>query len=197
MKRCRLTQVRSILTCSLGIGLIAVLLAGAAFACQGNACGDLRFSVNGNCHTIQNAGSRTVRLQWGQYGPKDLGPGASWTVIVLGQCVGTIVGDITANYSSNSSSGTQPSSSSPHPVTFINQSGITLYIYYHTGTTDCRNYTFGGTFPPQGAANFTVPAGYSEAFIFQKGQDPCPLSTIHWQTVLSGGNPNRQNIGVP
>lgn len=82
--------------------MIATMLVGTVFACKGNACGDLKLSVNGNCHTVQNAGSRRIRVKWGDtFGPKDLGPGESWTVTNPfggGACVGSIAGDIEANY---------------------------------------------------------------------------------------------------
>lgn len=82
-------------------GILLVVMAGPAFACQGNACGDVKPSVSGNCHTLQNVGSRRIRIKWGDtFGPKDLGPGESWTIMnpFGGGCVGTIAGDIFANY---------------------------------------------------------------------------------------------------
>jgi hypothetical protein len=85
----------------------------------------------------------------------------------------------------------------PHPVTFINQSGMSLYVYNFIGNVDCRNYTFGGRMTPQSAASFTIPAGYTAHFVFQKAADPCPLSTIRWEVNVSGGNPNSQTISVP
>jgi uncharacterized membrane protein len=40
---------------------------------------------------------------------------------------------------------------SPHPVTFVNQSGITLYVYYFIragGRVDCKDYSFAGSMSP-------------------------------------------------
>lgn len=82
-------------------GVLLLLIAGPAFACQGNACVDIRPTANGSCHTLQNVGSRRIRVKWGDtFGPKDLGPGESWTITnpFGGGCVGWIAGDIFANY---------------------------------------------------------------------------------------------------
>jgi hypothetical protein len=85
----------------------------------------------------------------------------------------------------------------PHPVIFINQSGMILYLYHHVGRADCRNYTYGGSMNPQATATITIPAGYTAHFVFQKAQDPCPVSTIHWEVNIPGGDPNSQTISVP
>jgi hypothetical protein len=80
---------------------LLVLAAGMVFACQGNACGELKFSVNGNCHTVQNVGSRRIRVKGVTTSVrKDLGPGESWTITnpFGGACVGSIAGDVSANY---------------------------------------------------------------------------------------------------
>jgi hypothetical protein len=93
-----------------------------------------------------------------------------------------------------------PNTGAVRPVTFINQSGMTLYLYYFTvrgGTVDCKDYAFGGTLSPGGASDFQILGGSTMVFVFQKGQDPCPLSTIRFQTSLSGGNPNHLNVNVP
>jgi hypothetical protein len=85
----------------LRISVVAMLLLGTAFACKGNACGDLKFTANGNCHTITNVGSKPIRVKWGDtFGPKDLGPGESWTITnpFGGACVGYIAGEVEANY---------------------------------------------------------------------------------------------------
>jgi uncharacterized membrane protein len=90
-------------------------------------------------------------------------------------------------------------SGSPHPIAFTNQSGMVLYIYYFVskgGTVDCRNYSNGGNMPPQGRAAFTVPAGYTAHFVFQKSPDPCPVSTIRSEVNIPGGNPNPQTMSV-
>ncbi len=66
--------------------------------CDGNACGDLRFSVQGNCHTVTNAGSRRISVSWGPWSKK-LAVSEAWTVTnVDGSCVGTIIGKVVANY---------------------------------------------------------------------------------------------------
>jgi uncharacterized membrane protein len=94
-----------------------------------------------------------------------------------------------------------PSPTRPaHPVTFVNQSGMNLYLYYAIGfggTVDCRNYAVGGMQSPQGQWNITIPADASGHFVFQRQQNPCPVSTIHWEVNLYSGNPNRQTVSVP
>jgi hypothetical protein len=86
--------------CFMVLLMIAMLLVLPAFACQGNACSDIKPSVNGNCHTLKNVGNKRIRVKWGDtFGPKDLAPGESWTITnINGACVGWIAGDITANY---------------------------------------------------------------------------------------------------
>jgi uncharacterized membrane protein len=78
--------------------------------------------------------------------------------------------------------------SSARPVTFVNQSGMTLYIYYFLagGTVDCRNYTYGGVLADQNRS-FTIPAGRTAHFVFQKEQAPCPVSTIRSEWNTTGG----------
>jgi hypothetical protein len=82
--------------------IFSVVTVGAALACDGNACGDVRYSVDssGYCHTLTNGGSRTISVKWGEYGPTTLGPGQSWTVMnaFSHQCQGSIAGGVTANY---------------------------------------------------------------------------------------------------
>jgi hypothetical protein len=83
--------------------IFSALTVGTALACDGNACGDLRFSVDrsGYCHTVTNAGSRTISIRWGEYGPTSLAPGQAWTVMNAFNsrvCQGSIAGGITANY---------------------------------------------------------------------------------------------------
>jgi uncharacterized membrane protein len=89
------------------------------------------------------------------------------------------------------------SQGAPHPVTFVNQSGMILYVYHFVGRVDCQNFTYAGSMTPQSNATITIPAGYTTHFVFQKAKDPCPVSTIRWEVSVSGGNPNPQNIGVP
>jgi len=84
--------------------LLAILVvpfeARAAGGCSGNACDVLQLSVNGNCHTITNVGSRTITVRWGPFGPMRLAPRQSQTITnpFGGGCVGVIVGALTANY---------------------------------------------------------------------------------------------------
>lgn len=70
----------------------------AAGWCSGTACDAVRLSVKGECHTVTNVGSRVITVQWGIFGPFSLRPGQSNTITFNGKCVGTIVGDFTANY---------------------------------------------------------------------------------------------------
>lgn len=82
------------------VAVAVSLLTAILFACQGNACGDLKFSANDNCHSVQNVGSRTITVKWGDWGPFDLSPGQSVTIKnpFGGGCVEYIAGDVTANY---------------------------------------------------------------------------------------------------
>ena len=109
-------------------------------------------------------------------------------------------------YSWDESAKTPPSWPAPppkqpqdHPVTFVNQSGMSLYLYYFIrvgGTVDCKDYANGGSMPPQSSKNFTIPAKQVGHFVFQKAQDPCPLSTILTTRDVRGGNGKPETIAI-
>lgn len=85
----------------------------------------------------------------------------------------------------------KPDPSKPHTVTFVNKSGMPLYVYYFIrvgGTVDCKDYANGGTMQPEGTAKFEIPGDKVGHFVFQKAQDPCPLSTIFQTRDVLGAN---------
>jgi hypothetical protein len=86
-----------------------------------------------------------------------------------------------------------------HPVAFVNQSGMTLYLYYFIrvgGMVDCKDYSNSGAMPSQATKNFVIPAKQVGHFVFQKAQDACPLSTILTYRDVRGGNPAPETIAI-
>jgi len=60
--------------------------------CHGNACDSVQLSVNDECLTVTNTSpNKAMLVQWGLYGPFNLRPSQSNTIMFQGQCVGTIV----------------------------------------------------------------------------------------------------------
>jgi hypothetical protein len=87
------------------------------------------------------------------------------------------------------------------PVTFTNDSGTTLYVYYAFvvggGFLECKTLLGGGKLPPGGSIDFSVPGNRTGRFNFHTSPDPCPLSTQRFTTYVKGGNGSHQYIRVP
>ena len=84
------------------------------------------------------------------------------------------------------------------PVTFVNLSGMTLFLYHVFGgtPTDCRYFTSDGIMNAQGRISFTIPARRTVQFYFQTAADPCDLSLNHYSLAMTGGNPKPQVLNI-
>ena len=68
--------------------------------CHGNACDFVQLSVNDECLTVINTSpNKAMTIQWGLYGPFNLRPDQSNTIMFQGQCVGTIAQAVNATFS--------------------------------------------------------------------------------------------------
>jgi hypothetical protein len=95
----------------------------------------------------------------------------------------------------------KPAPSQDHPVTFINQSGMTLFLYYFIrpmgATVDCHQFAEGGTLS-NGATSrqFVIPAKQFGRFIFQKSADGCTFDQNFTSRDVPGGNPKPETIVI-
>lgn len=89
----------------------------------------------------------------------------------------------------------------PHPVTFVNQSGKTLYVYSSILPTGsrviCHDFSDNGVMPPGDKKQFVVPPKYTGIFYFQKAPDKCTLSLQYAQKSAPGGNGTSEVITIP
>lgn len=95
-----------------------------------------------------------------------------------------------------------PPPKSPHPVTFLNNSGIPLWVYYKMvpagSRVACQVYDGGGQMAiGQLSQQFTVPANLVGLFVFQKSQDPCTFDQQYTQRDVPGGSAKPETIPIP
>jgi hypothetical protein len=89
---------------------------------------------------------------------------------------------------------------SPHPVDFVNQSGMVLYVYYFLRspeTVDCKSHGYAGEIPPRDKRHFVIPANHVVQFVFQKSKDACRLDTVLTSKEVRGGDPAPEAIAIP
>ena len=88
----------------------------------------------------------------------------------------------------------------PHPVTFVNRSGATLYIYYALykgGTFDCLNLNYDGTLADGDSRNYTIPADEVSWFKFQEDTtSKCNISNNKFEASPRGGSPTPEVITI-
>jgi len=94
-----------------------------------------------------------------------------------------------------------PPPKSPHPITFLNNSGIPLYIYYKMvpagSRVDCHYYDGGeqmGT--GQLSQQFTVPGNLVGYFVFQKAAKPCDFDVQYTTRQIPGGVSNPETVSI-
>jgi hypothetical protein len=95
---------------------------------------------------------------------------------------------------------TPPTPSSPHPVDFVNQSGMVLYVYYfvqNARMADCKDYGYAGEIPPKNKRHFVIPTNKVIHFVFQKSKGACRLDTISTTKEVRGGDPAPEAIAIP
>ncbi len=89
----------------------------------------------------------------------------------------------------------------PHPVTFVNQSGKTLYVYSSILPTGsrviCHDFSDNGQMSPGDKKQFVVPPKYTGIFYFQKAPDKCTLSLQYTQKSVPGGSGTPEVITIP
>jgi hypothetical protein len=82
--------------------------------CHGNACDFVQVSVDGECLTVTNtSANKAMTVQWGLYDPFSVRPNQSNTIMLQGQCIGTIIGAFNATFPGRAAA---PALASP-PVT--------------------------------------------------------------------------------
>ena len=92
MKKLRLLK-------SAALAMTLLLGAHIADACQGNACADVDWIWENNCHGVLNKGGRKVKFEWGAWsGVLNPGQKSFLTNPFGGGCPGYIIGDQKANY---------------------------------------------------------------------------------------------------
>lgn len=94
----------------------------------------------------------------------------------------------------------QPNPGSPHPVDFVNQSGMVLYVYYFLwsgGMVDCKDYVYAGEIPAQDKKHFVIPTNQVVHFVFQKSKNACRRNTIPTTKEVRGGDPAPEAIAIP
>jgi hypothetical protein len=88
-----------------------------------------------------------------------------------------------------------------HPITFNNQSGATLYLYYafYKGNViDCRSLLYDGPVAYSEKRSFVVPAGLNAWFKFQKKFDSqCSLEDEKFGWFAYGGSSQQEDVVVP
>ena len=87
-----------------------------------------------------------------------------------------------------------PTPAKDHPVTFINDTKMGLYVY--SGTGDCTGWSDLGLLPSAGKLETVVPARKTQLFTFQKDHEACTHSMQYTQRSASGGSATREFIHV-
>jgi hypothetical protein len=93
-----------------------------------------------------------------------------------------------------------PPTPQPHPVTFTNRSGQTLYTYYamYRGTLDCTRLQFDGPIQNGEKKRYVVPKDEGAWFKFQKdttGQG-CPINNNEQETFVVGGSSVEDQVDI-
>ncbi len=90
--------------------------------CRGNACDFVQVSSNGECHTVTNTSpNRVMTVLWGVHDAVSLRPSQSNTMMVQGQCVGPIIGAVSATFSAHGATAAPAPTSSSQPAPFAPQ----------------------------------------------------------------------------
>jgi hypothetical protein len=95
----------------------------------------------------------------------------------------------------------QPQQLDPHPVTYVNKSGITLYIYYAIyagGTFDCLNLGYDGTLSDGQQKTYVIPIRKVGWFKFQENTDGagCPISNNKFESHAFGGSSVEETVYI-
>jgi hypothetical protein len=95
-----------------------------------------------------------------------------------------------------------PPPKNPHPVTFLNNYGMPLYVYYKMvppgATVQCTELQGGAQMGKgQLSQQFTVPGNLVGHFLFQKSPDPCVFDQQLTVRDVLGGSAKPETISIP
>lgn len=93
-----------------------------------------------------------------------------------------------------------PKPQQPRSVTFINNSGKTLYIFYSIRTTasvDCHQYSKGGVIEIGSERSFQIPPPNLGIFLFERVNNACSFGDTEYQSpAIQGADPTPLRIVV-